>query len=203
MYTNQYSVTEYRQAQRHGSGRLPGVYLLYDFSPVSMELQETRRGLWHLLVRLCAVVGGCFAVTGMIDRWVHRAVSAARGGGQQQQQQQYGGGMKAAAGAGYGANGTYAGAGGYGAAPGAGYGGPAAAAVGAFGAAPAAFHHQQQPYNNGSGAAPAVGVGGSYNAYGGASSYAAQRGSVAGPRGSALGGGAAFPPGYGADKRAD
>lgn len=75
-FANQYSVTEYYSPNRPGSGRLPGVYLLYDFSPVEMELEETRTGIGHLLVRLCAVIGGLFAVTGMIDRWVHRLVTS-------------------------------------------------------------------------------------------------------------------------------
>lgn len=43
---------------------LPSVWLLYDVSPISVVIQEKRRSFLHLLVRICAVVGGGFAVTG-------------------------------------------------------------------------------------------------------------------------------------------
>lgn len=39
-------------------------------------MRETRPGLLRLLVRLCAVVGGVFAVTGLVDRMTHAAVKA-------------------------------------------------------------------------------------------------------------------------------
>ena len=49
-----------------------------------MELRDTRPGLLRLLVRVCAVVGGAFAVTGLLDKIVHGLVTDARkllGGG--------------------------------------------------------------------------------------------------------------------------
>lgn len=33
-----------------------------------MELRDTRPGVLRLLVRVCAVVGGAFAVTGLLDK---------------------------------------------------------------------------------------------------------------------------------------
>jgi demethoxyubiquinone hydroxylase (CLK1/Coq7/Cat5 family) len=42
-----------------------------------VELRESRPGLLRLLVRVCAVVGGAFALTGLLDKLVHRAVTAA------------------------------------------------------------------------------------------------------------------------------
>jgi hypothetical protein len=41
-----------------------------------IEARDTRPGLLRLLVRLCAVVGGAFALTGLLDKLVHRAVAA-------------------------------------------------------------------------------------------------------------------------------
>jgi hypothetical protein len=43
-----------------------------------VEVRESRPGLLRLLVRVCAVVGGAFAVTGIWDKIVHRAVTAAK-----------------------------------------------------------------------------------------------------------------------------
>jgi hypothetical protein len=55
---------------------LPGLFFLYDSWPIAVTLRQTRPGLLRLLVRLCAVVGGAFAVTGVVDGLVHRSIKA-------------------------------------------------------------------------------------------------------------------------------
>jgi len=73
--TNLYSVTEYFTPSRGWSETgLPAVFFLYDLSPVVMEVSDAPASFGHFLARVCAVVGGVFAVTGMTDRWIHRAV---------------------------------------------------------------------------------------------------------------------------------
>lgn len=62
--TNQYSVTEYDSPATTGDLQLPSVWFLYDLSPVTVTIAQTRRSILHLLTRFCAVVGGVFAVTG-------------------------------------------------------------------------------------------------------------------------------------------
>lgn len=42
-----------------------------DAFPILIELRDTRPGLLRFLVRVCAVVGGAFAVTGLWDKIVH------------------------------------------------------------------------------------------------------------------------------------
>ncbi|CAL5218347.1 g7 [Coccomyxa viridis] len=74
--TNQYSVTEYDTIVHKGEMQMPSVMFMYDMSPISVTITETRKSFAHLLVRFCAVVGGVFAVTGMLDRWVHKLVTA-------------------------------------------------------------------------------------------------------------------------------
>lgn len=49
-----------------------------DSSPIMVELRDVRPGLLRLLVRTCAVVGGAFAVTGLWDKVVHRAVTSVK-----------------------------------------------------------------------------------------------------------------------------
>ena len=87
--TYQYSVTEFFTASkaraasagapcrvahadaRHpqfNDGSLPAVYFSYDFSPVSLTIEERRRPLFHFLTRICAVVGGVFALFGMFSK---------------------------------------------------------------------------------------------------------------------------------------
>lgn len=41
------------------------VYFLYDLSPITVTIREERRSFLHFLTRLCAVLGGTFALTGL------------------------------------------------------------------------------------------------------------------------------------------
>jgi len=67
----EYSVTEYYQSLPPGSVIMPGVYFLYDIWPIRVILKVQRLGLIHLLVRLCAVCGGVWTVTGIVNRSIH------------------------------------------------------------------------------------------------------------------------------------
>lgn len=59
-------MTEYYTPVRRGEASLPAIYFLYDLSPIMVVNKDARGGVAHLLVRICAVVGGVFAVTGMM-----------------------------------------------------------------------------------------------------------------------------------------
>uniref|UniRef100_A0A7S2HLU8 Endoplasmic reticulum vesicle transporter C-terminal domain-containing protein n=1 Tax=Octactis speculum TaxID=3111310 RepID=A0A7S2HLU8_9STRA len=88
--TNQYSFTErFRPLERpggqlhdllhdhnkHGSSAghhqattvLPGIFWVYDFSAFMIEISHPVTPLTHFLARLCAIAGGVFTVTGLID----------------------------------------------------------------------------------------------------------------------------------------
>ena len=41
------------------------VYFLYDLSPITVTIREERRSFLHFITRLCAVLGGTFALTGL------------------------------------------------------------------------------------------------------------------------------------------
>ena len=62
--TNQYSVTEYFTPSSPADTALPAVFFLYDLSPITVSIEEKHRNLSHFLTRLCAVLGGTFALTG-------------------------------------------------------------------------------------------------------------------------------------------
>jgi hypothetical protein len=62
--TNQYSVTEYDTPVHKGEMQMPAVWFIYDISPITATITESMRSFAHLLTRICAVVGGVFAVTG-------------------------------------------------------------------------------------------------------------------------------------------
>ena len=59
-------------------GTLPAIYFVYDLSPIVVRIETRTRSLLHFLTRVCAVVGGIFAITGLVDRWVHRLVCQLR-----------------------------------------------------------------------------------------------------------------------------
>ncbi|KAK3252848.1 hypothetical protein CYMTET_37876 [Cymbomonas tetramitiformis] len=80
LHTHQLSVTEYFMPPKglRDTG-MPAVYFLYDLSPITVNIAEKSNSVTHFLTRVCAVVGGVFAVTGMLDRWVHRAITLVYG----------------------------------------------------------------------------------------------------------------------------
>ncbi|XP_019162314.1 PREDICTED: endoplasmic reticulum-Golgi intermediate compartment protein 3 [Ipomoea nil] len=74
--TNQFSVSEYYSLIHEFDRAWPAVYFLYDLSPITVTIKEERRSFLHFITRLCAVLGGTFALTGMLDRWMYRLVEA-------------------------------------------------------------------------------------------------------------------------------
>lgn len=74
--TNQFSVTEYFSPINEFDRKWPAVYFLYDLSPITVTIREERRSFLHFITRLCAILGGTFALTGMLDRWMYRFIEA-------------------------------------------------------------------------------------------------------------------------------
>lgn len=67
--TSQYSVQEYStKVDLHAAQAPAGVELIYDFSPILVTIDAESHSLPHYLVRLCAVVGGVFAVSRLLDK---------------------------------------------------------------------------------------------------------------------------------------
>ena len=60
---------------------LPSVAVIYDTSPLVLHLAPAPRSLAHLAVRLCAVLGGLWALAAFADRWVHTAMTGVRSAG--------------------------------------------------------------------------------------------------------------------------
>jgi len=71
----QYSATEFTAATDPTSVMMtpPGVVFRFDFSPVMVRRKERARSLAQLLTSVCAILGGVFAVSGMLDGAFHRA----------------------------------------------------------------------------------------------------------------------------------
>eukprot|EP01113_Clastostelium_recurvatum_P011202 TRINITY_DN1565_c0_g1_i4.p1 TRINITY_DN1565_c0_g1~~TRINITY_DN1565_c0_g1_i4.p1 ORF type:complete len:395 (+),score=132.82 TRINITY_DN1565_c0_g1_i4:137-1321(+) len=83
--TNQFSVTEHYRAlpkSDHGGGQghgphshgLPGLFFMYDLSPIMVKFTEKQRSLAHFLTGVCAIVGGVFTVAGIIDSFIYHSM---------------------------------------------------------------------------------------------------------------------------------
>jgi hypothetical protein len=51
---------------------LPGVFIIYDYSPFMVERQEYGRSFFGYITRLFAIVGGMYKVSGLIDGAIYR-----------------------------------------------------------------------------------------------------------------------------------
>ncbi|KAF6018051.1 ERGIC2 [Bugula neritina] len=67
--TYQFAVTERNRALDHNTGShgTPGIFLKYDFSPIKVYVEQKYKPLWKFLIRLCGIVGGIFACTGILN----------------------------------------------------------------------------------------------------------------------------------------
>ena len=77
--TNQFSVTDHFKPVDAEEGlHLPGVFFFYDLSPIKVNILERRASVLSFATNLCAIVGGVFAVSGILDATVHRGGKALR-----------------------------------------------------------------------------------------------------------------------------
>lgn len=65
----QYSVTEYRRHSDLSQGLFvrPGIFFKYSFSPLRLEVVESRAPFLTFITSLCAILGGVFTCCGMFD----------------------------------------------------------------------------------------------------------------------------------------
>jgi hypothetical protein len=78
--TNQYSVTEHYAAIKTDPNFVPGIFIVYDLSPILVHVYQARpyTSLPHFLLELCAIVGGVFTVAGLLDATLHHGAKQVR-----------------------------------------------------------------------------------------------------------------------------
>ncbi len=66
--TCQFAVTERNRSISHhrGSHGLSGIFFKFDLNAMSVEIVEERKSFLQFLVRLCGIIGGIFATSGML-----------------------------------------------------------------------------------------------------------------------------------------
>ncbi|XP_013399294.1 endoplasmic reticulum-Golgi intermediate compartment protein 3-like [Lingula anatina] len=76
--TNQYSVTKHSKTISKGLGEtgLPGVFFMYELSPMMVKYTEKQRSFMHFLTSVCAIIGGIFTVAGLIDSMIYHSAKA-------------------------------------------------------------------------------------------------------------------------------
>ena len=67
----QYSMTQH-STDVTNSGRLPGIWFEFSISPMLVRYKESKRSLTHFLTSIVAIIGGIFAVAGLIDSTLYR-----------------------------------------------------------------------------------------------------------------------------------
>ncbi|XP_060973092.1 uncharacterized protein LOC115724845 isoform X1 [Cannabis sativa] len=70
--SNQFSVTEHIRTSEYGNIQfLPGVFFFYDLSPIKVTFAEEYISFLHFLTNVCAIVGGVFTVSGILDSFIY------------------------------------------------------------------------------------------------------------------------------------
>jgi len=72
--TNQFSVTEHYKPLRGEQGGLPGVFFMYELSPIMVKFTESRKSFPHFLTGVCAIIGGVFTVAGLVDSFIYQGL---------------------------------------------------------------------------------------------------------------------------------
>uniref|UniRef100_A0A061R484 Endoplasmic reticulum-golgi intermediate compartment protein 3-like n=1 Tax=Tetraselmis sp. GSL018 TaxID=582737 RepID=A0A061R484_9CHLO len=79
IHSNQFSVTEnFKPSQVQAGRNLPGVFFFYDLSPIKVVYSETRSSFVHFITGVCAIIGGIFTVSGIVDAFVYHGEKAIR-----------------------------------------------------------------------------------------------------------------------------
>jgi hypothetical protein len=78
LYTMQYSATDFehsasKQGTSTGGGVQPGVAIKYDFSPIQVNVREKRRTFLQFVTSVCAILGGVFALSGVVNNIFYRS----------------------------------------------------------------------------------------------------------------------------------
>ena len=73
--SRQYSVTKHEKqiSLLAGDSGLPGVFFMYEFSPMMVKVSERSKSFLHFLTSLCAIVGGVFTVAGLLDAFLYHS----------------------------------------------------------------------------------------------------------------------------------
>ena len=70
-YIHQFTFNE-NQTPSHV--QYPSLYFRYELSPVTVEYTQFKDSFMHFFVQICAILGGVFSVTGIVDALIHKSM---------------------------------------------------------------------------------------------------------------------------------
>jgi hypothetical protein len=79
--SQQFSAADFTQAPSDPEDHMrihPGVWFKFDFSAIMVRLVETHRSFLHFVTSLCAILGGIFALSGIVDQLFYRAIESSK-----------------------------------------------------------------------------------------------------------------------------
>ncbi|GJS88296.1 endoplasmic reticulum-Golgi intermediate compartment protein 3-like protein, partial [Tanacetum coccineum] len=77
--SSQFSVTEHFKGAEVGRLQtLPGVFFFYELSPIKVTFTEEHVSFLHFLTNVCAIIGGVFTVSGILDSLIYHGQQAIR-----------------------------------------------------------------------------------------------------------------------------
>ncbi len=71
--TNSYQYT-YNSNEIDSFGGMSKLYFKYDISPITVEYKAYKMTFLNFFINICAILGGIFTVTGIIDAIIHKSV---------------------------------------------------------------------------------------------------------------------------------
>ncbi|XP_023337737.1 endoplasmic reticulum-Golgi intermediate compartment protein 3 [Eurytemora carolleeae] len=73
--TNQFSVTKHTKviSAFMGESGMPGIFFNYELAPVMVKYSEKKKSFGHFASGLCAIIGGVFTVSGILDKLVYNS----------------------------------------------------------------------------------------------------------------------------------
>ena len=70
---NNYQYT-YNYFAEHEMHEMPALYFRYDLSPITVEYKQYKETFLNFFINICAIIGGVFTVTGILDAIIHKSV---------------------------------------------------------------------------------------------------------------------------------
>ena len=70
---NSYQYT-YTSFDEHTLNEMPSLYFRYDLSPITVEYKQYKETFLNFFINICAILGGVFTVTGILDAIIHKSV---------------------------------------------------------------------------------------------------------------------------------
>ena len=70
---NNYQYT-YNYFAENAMHEMPALYFRYDLSPITVEYKQYKETFLNFFINICAIIGGVFTITGIIDAIIHKSV---------------------------------------------------------------------------------------------------------------------------------